>query len=143
MTARTVCGCALAKAMTAAISLGVARRVAAEPGAQQDVEAEALCDLWHLRQALIDGIDPDAAGQAREDAQVGLDLLPRDDQRLVEGRLRALEGGVGDTRQGRCRGVDQGDRAAAPSPEAGAETDGDERGHRRRQGAPARRAIGG
>ena len=106
---------------------------------EQDVEAEIRRDPRHLRQALVDRVDPHAAGQPREDAKVRLDLLRGDDQGLVGRRLRTLKGSIGDAREARRGGIHQRHITAAPSPEAEAEDDCREQCNGRRHAAAARR----
>ncbi len=113
--------------------LGVALEIASQPSPEKNLEAKPFGNGRHLLQSLIDGVDANAAGQPGKGAKIGLDLLGRDDQCLVERRLAVAERRIGDAREARGGSIDDRERAASPGPEAKAEEEGRERRPERRQ----------
>ena len=114
----------------------VGHRVAADPGAEQDAQAEFPGDSGHGIEAVVEAVGADAGGDGRQQAQVGLDGLGGKAQFRIEGRVTgAPERCIGHARQ---RGIfDLGQRHGARTEESDARHQYDQNGQRPPDHPPA------
>ena len=117
----------------------------ADPGAQHRLHSQIAGDPRHLVEPLIDGVGADAAGHRRQMSEIVLDLLPGYHQVLVERRLAAPIGCVGDAWHARRWRVHHRHRPPLPPPERQCRQQREQIGDRRESAAQAharRRKLG-
>ena len=95
---------------------GVVRRVAADPGAEDDLEPEPLGDRHGHVEALVGRVDAHAIDFGAERLEIGLDALGRHEEVGIERRLAALKRRIGDALELAAGDVDQGHRPAGEPP---------------------------